>query len=67
MVGSLSSSLIDGSIQASKYGEMLAMIVSGKLNPRAMIGKTVLLEDAPNELAKMGQFGSVGITVIDRF
>jgi len=46
---------------------MLAMIVSGKLNPRAMIGKTVLLEDAPNELAKMGQFGSVGITVIDRF
>jgi alcohol dehydrogenase len=54
-------------MQASRYGEMLAMIVSGKLNPRAMIGKTVPLEDAPNELAKMGQFGSVGITVIDRF
>ncbi len=54
-------------MQASKYGEMLAMIVSGKLNPGAMIGKTVSLEDAPNELAKMGQFGSVGITVIDRF
>lgn len=45
---------------------MLAVIVSGKLNPRAMFGKTVSLEDAPNELAKMGQFGSIGITVIDR-
>jgi alcohol dehydrogenase len=54
-------------MQASKYGEMLAMIVSGKLNPRTMIGRTVPLEDTPNELVKMGQFGSVGITVIDRF
>jgi alcohol dehydrogenase len=54
-------------MQASKYGEMLAMIVSGRLNPQAMIGKTIPLEDAPNALAKMGQFGSVGITVIDRF
>jgi alcohol dehydrogenase len=54
-------------MQATKYCEMLAMIVSGKLNPRAMIGKTVPLEDAPNELAKMGRFGSVGITIIDRF
>ena len=54
-------------MQATKYCEMLAMIVSGKLNPRAMIGKTVPLEDAPNELVKMGQFGSVGITIIDRF
>lgn len=54
-------------MQASRYSEMLAMIVSGKLNPGAMIGKTVPLEDAPAELTKMGQFGSVGITVIDRF
>lgn len=54
-------------MQANKYGQMLAMIVSGKLNPRSMIGKTVSLDDAPGELAKMGQFGSVGITVIDRF
>jgi len=54
-------------MQASKYTEMLAMIVSGKLNPRTMIGKTVPLEDAPAELVKMNQYGSVGITVIDRF
>jgi alcohol dehydrogenase len=54
-------------MQASRYGEMLAMIISGRLNPGAMIGKTIPLEDAPHELAKMGEFGSVGITVIDRF
>jgi alcohol dehydrogenase len=54
-------------MQAAKYQEMLAMIVSGRLNPRAMIGRTVPLEEAPEELAKMGRFGSVGITVIDRF
>jgi len=54
-------------MQASKYGEMLAMIVSGRLDPKALIGKTVPLEQAPAELEGMGQFGAVGITVIDRF
>ena len=54
-------------MQAGRYGEMLAMIVAGKLNPMAMVGKTVPLEDAPAELAKMNQYGSVGITVIARF
>ena len=54
-------------MQASKYPEMLAMIVAGKLDPKALIGKTVPLEQAPGELEGMGQFGAVGITVIDRF
>ncbi len=54
-------------LQASKYADLLALIVSGRLNPRAMIGKTIPLEDAPGELEKMGRFGAVGITVIDRF
>jgi alcohol dehydrogenase len=54
-------------MQASKYAEMLAMIVSGKLNPKAMLGKTIPLEQAPVELTSMGHFGAVGITVIDRF
>lgn len=54
-------------MQASRYDEMLAMIAAGKLDPKALIGKTVPLEEAPNELEKMGQFGAVGITVIDRF
>jgi len=43
------------------------MIVAGKLDPKALIGRTVSLEQAPGELEGMGQFGAVGITVIDRF
>ncbi|MEN6337300.1 MAG: zinc-dependent alcohol dehydrogenase family protein [Phycisphaerales bacterium] len=54
-------------MQASRYGEMLAMIADGRLDPRALIGRTIPLEEAPGQLEKMGQFGSVGITVIDRF
>ncbi len=54
-------------MQAHRYADMLALLVSGKLNPQALIGKTIPLEDAPGELTKMGRFGAVGITVIDRF
>jgi len=54
-------------MQASRYGQMLAMIADGRLYPRALIGRTIPLEEAPVQLEKMGQFGSVGITVIDRF
>ncbi len=54
-------------MQASRYGQMLAMIADGRLNPQALIGRRIPLEEAPDQLARMGQFGSVGVTVIDRF
>jgi alcohol dehydrogenase len=54
-------------MQASRYGDMLALIVAGRLDPRAMIGRTVSLEEAPGALAGMSRFGAAGITVIDRF
>jgi len=54
-------------MQASRYGDMLAMIASGRLDPTALIGRTILLEEAPEALVQMGQFSAVGITVIDRF
>lgn len=54
-------------MQASKYSEMLALITAGRLDPRALIGKTIPLEEAPAALESMGRFGAVGITVIDRF
>jgi alcohol dehydrogenase len=54
-------------MQADKYADMLALIVSGRLNPKALIGKTIPLEQAPNELMNMGRFGAVGITVINQF
>lgn len=54
-------------MQAYKYNELLEMIVSGKLNPSLIVGKTISLKDAPAELEKMGQFGFAGITVINNF
>jgi len=54
-------------MQASRYGDMLEMIMSGLLEPQRLIGKAVPLEDAPRELEAMSHFGTVGITVIDRF
>jgi alcohol dehydrogenase len=54
-------------MQADKYADMLALIVSGRLNPKALIGKTIPLEQAPKELMNMGRFGAVGITVINQF
>jgi alcohol dehydrogenase len=53
-------------LQAHRYAEMLDLIASGKLQPQRLIGKKVLLEEAPAELAGMDRFGAVGITVIDR-
>jgi alcohol dehydrogenase len=54
-------------MQADKYADMLALIVAGRLDPKALIGKTIPLEQAPGELTRMGQFGAVGITVINQF
>jgi alcohol dehydrogenase len=54
-------------MQADKYADMLALIVSGRLNPKAMIGKTIPLEEAPGALMQMSRFGAVGITVINQF
>jgi len=54
-------------MQAYRYPEMLQMIISGKLKPQLLTGKTVTLEESMKELESMGNFGGTGITVIDRF
>jgi len=54
-------------MQAHRYDDMLEKIMAGDLEPQRLIGKTVPLEEAPNELEGMNHFGAVGITVIDRF
>jgi alcohol dehydrogenase len=54
-------------MQASRYDEMIEMIMSGMLRPDLLIGKTVSLDEAPGELERMGEYGFVGISVIDRF
>jgi alcohol dehydrogenase len=54
-------------LQVHRYEDMLEMITAGKLEPQRLIGKTVPLEEVPQELQGMTDFGTVGITVIDRF
>jgi alcohol dehydrogenase len=52
---------------AHAYPPMLEMILSGRLDPKALIRKTVSLEASIDELVGMGQFAQIGVSVIDRF
>ncbi len=54
-------------MQAHEYPALLDMMRAGKLSPKALIKKTVSLEEAPAELEAMGTFRGMGVTVIDRF
>jgi alcohol dehydrogenase len=54
-------------MQAHKYDGMLKMISSGKLKPELLIDKTISLEESLKELETMGDFGGVGVTIIDKF
>ena len=54
-------------MQAHKYGPLLHMIDSGRLQPEKLIGKRIKLEDAPQALINMGKFHTFGITVINQF
>ena len=54
-------------MQSYKYEGMLSMIISGKLNPKLLIGRTVSLKDSLQVLVTMGNFSNSGVTVIDRF
>ena len=52
---------------ANRYNDMLSLILSGKVQPEKLIGKTIALEKAGEELASMGQFAQHGVTVINQF
>jgi alcohol dehydrogenase len=54
-------------MQAHKYPEMFEMILSGKLQPQKLIGKTILLEESLEELVNMNSFSGTGVTVINEF
>ncbi|EBA08391.1 zinc-dependent alcohol dehydrogenase family protein [Sagittula stellata] len=54
-------------MQAHRYGAMLEMITSGKLDPSRLVGDRISLEDAPVALMNMDRFQSVGATVITSF
>jgi len=52
---------------AHAYGPMFEMMRAGKLQPSRLVRKTVTLVEAPAELAAMGEFQGVGVTVINQF
>lgn len=54
-------------MQAARYPEMLRMIESGKLKPKALVGDQVALEDTSSVLASMGSYDTVAMSVITRF
>ncbi|MDQ0326423.1 alcohol dehydrogenase [Rhodopseudomonas julia] len=54
-------------MQAHRYGAMLDMVASGKLDPSRLVGDQISLADAPEALMAMDKFQSVGATVITRF
>lgn len=54
-------------MQAHRYGAMLDMISSGKLDPAQLVGEQISLAEAPEALMNMDKFQSIGATVITRF
>lgn len=54
-------------MQAHRYGAMLDMISSGKLDPARLVGDRISLAAAPDALMNMDKFQSVGATVITTF
>ena len=54
-------------MQAHRYGAMLDMIRSGKLDPKLLVGQHISLDEAPEALMNMDKFQSLGATVITEF
>ena len=54
-------------MQAHRYGAMLDMIASGKLDPARLVGDKITLDEAPAALMNMDKFQSVGATIITHF
>ncbi|MCD6285485.1 MAG: zinc-dependent alcohol dehydrogenase family protein [Anaerolineae bacterium] len=54
-------------MQAHQFPGMLDMILSGRLQPKRLIGGTVSLEESLIALTSMTDFALTGVTVIDQF
>jgi D-arabinose 1-dehydrogenase-like Zn-dependent alcohol dehydrogenase len=52
---------------AQRFGTMLAMVETGRLDPGRVVSTTVSLEQASDVLASMETFGTLGVVVIDDF
>ena len=54
-------------MQAHRYDAMLAMILSGKLQPEKLLNQTISLEQSIDALLGMGQASNPGVTVVTEF
>jgi D-arabinose 1-dehydrogenase-like Zn-dependent alcohol dehydrogenase len=54
-------------MQAPRYTPMLQMVEAGRLNPGALVQRRIGLEDASSVIESMDKYGTVGVTVIDRY
>jgi alcohol dehydrogenase len=54
-------------MQAHRYDAMLAMILSGKLAPDKLVGRTISLEQSIEALMSMDRFEGAGVTVVTEF
>lgn len=54
-------------MSARSYPEMLNSVATGKINPSQLVGQSIPLSEAPNVLATMNDFPTVGMTVIEDF
>jgi alcohol dehydrogenase len=54
-------------MQAHRYPQMLAMVLSGQLQPQKLVSEIIGIEKAPAKLVGMNRFEGTGITVINRF
>jgi alcohol dehydrogenase len=54
-------------MQAHRYGAMLDLILTDRLQPQLLVEQTIALSAAPAVLMAMDSFRGTGITVIDDF
>ncbi|WP_158059111.1 zinc-dependent alcohol dehydrogenase family protein [Halorussus halophilus] len=51
----------------TRYGELLRMVERGAVSPAKLVTKEVALDDVPDRLAAMDDYGTVGIEVVTEF
>ncbi len=54
-------------MQAPRFGAMLRMVEAGRLAPGKLVQRTSGLEEVSDVLSSMDRFGTVGVTVIERY
>jgi D-arabinose 1-dehydrogenase-like Zn-dependent alcohol dehydrogenase len=54
-------------MQAPRFPSMLRMVESGKLKPGKLVHRTIGLEDVSGVVESMDKYGTLGVTVINRY